>query len=123
MRRRPPQSTRTDTLCPDTTRVRSQEQEAGMLDQAHRQLEAPLVAARQAPGDDFHLVLEADILAPVLGGFSDVVLVLEHRSEELTYELQSLMRISYAVFCWNNKTTTIHLTTTRSSILQYTFTI
>src|SRR3546814_9337610 len=26
-----------------------------------------------------------------------------HRSEEHTYELQSLMRISYAVFCWKKK--------------------
>src|SRR3546814_5944125 len=32
---------------------------------------------------------------------------LGHRSEEQTYELQSLMRISYAVFCLNKKTITI----------------
>src|SRR3546814_9108975 len=31
---------------------------------------------------------------------------LTHRSEEHTSELQSLMRISYAVFCLKNKTTT-----------------
>src|SRR3546814_4471047 len=33
------------------------------------------------------------------------VLLTEHRSEEHTYELQSLMRISYAVVCLNQKTT------------------
>src|SRR3546814_8189538 len=32
------------------------------------------------------------------------------RSEEHTSELQSLMRISYAVFCLKKKKTTIHLT-------------
>src|SRR3546814_4118505 len=33
-----------------------------------------------------------------------------HRSEEHTSELQSLMRISYAVFCLKKKTTTTHIT-------------
>src|SRR3546814_3039953 len=32
-----------------------------------------------------------------------------HRSEEHTSELQSLMRISYAVFCWNKKIQKDHL--------------
>src|SRR3546814_7328765 len=36
---------------------------------------------------------------PALGGFSEYVAVPEARSEEHTSELQSLMRISYAVFC------------------------
>src|SRR3546814_1572022 len=40
---------------------------------------------------------------------SDAVPVLEHfRSEEHTSELQSLMRISYAVFCLKKKTQTTH---------------
>src|SRR3546814_196200 len=50
-----------------------------------------------------------------LNHFNEVVMVLElvpdmpERSEEHTSELQSLMRISYAVFCLN-KTTEYHMT-------------
>src|SRR3546814_10268436 len=36
------------------------------------------------------------------------VIIPDHRSEEHTSELQSLMRISYAVFCWKKKTKTIY---------------
>src|SRR3546814_5654693 len=36
-------------------------------------------------------------------GLACVLIVLRHRSEEHTSELQSLMRISYAVFCLKNK--------------------
>src|SRR3546814_10412509 len=43
----------------------------------------------------------------VLGSESGIL----YRSEEHTSELQSLMRISYAVFCLKNKTTTITTTT------------
>src|SRR3546814_4071078 len=42
-----------------------------------------------------------------LGPAADVLGLLGERSEEHTSELQSLMRISYAVFCLNNKTATI----------------
>src|SRR3546814_3586239 len=41
------------------------------------------------------------------GGINDVAFTPNGRSEEHTSELQSLMRISYAVFCLNKKTTTI----------------
>src|SRR3546814_10714205 len=95
MIRRPPRSTRTDTLFPYTTLFRS----------LHRR------ASRR--GD---AVLRGD---PVPNGFSiaarsgsglrDVAssAALGHgrRSEEHTSELQSLMRISYAVFCLKKKTT------------------
>src|SRR3546814_2179525 len=55
----------------------------------------------------------------VLGGPADVVVfppdqdpdMLRARSEEHTSELQSLMRISYAVFCLKNKSTKITLST------------
>src|SRR3546814_5754832 len=41
-------------------------------------------------------------------GFGDQMLRIDMRSEEHTSELQSLMRISYAVFCLKNKTTPTH---------------
>src|SRR3546814_10114866 len=72
MIRRPPRSTRTDTLFPYTTLFRS------------RSFNFELQAAATE---------EAIILS--LGS--------THRSEEHTSELQSLMRLSYAVFCLKNK--------------------
>src|SRR3546814_8994983 len=83
MIRRPPRSTRTDTLFPYTTLFRS------------RLHLLRLDAARQA-GRGHHRDPRGDP-APV------------ERSEEHTSELQSLMRISYAVFCLKkkNKTQTI----------------
>src|SRR3546814_10620972 len=42
--------------------------------------------------------------------FAGIILAAETRSEEHTSELQSLMRISYAVFCLKKKTNTIKLT-------------
>src|SRR3546814_5586339 len=79
MIRRPPRSTRTDTLFPYTTLFRSGE----------RRIE--LVRAGVDPG--------AQRLAAGLaeGGLQQVAVL--DRSEEHTSELQSLMRISYAVFC------------------------
>src|SRR3546814_13448352 len=83
MIRRPPRSTRTDTRLPYTTLFRS------------HQPDHPLPRAGRRTGD----ILSA------LGGRGQglrhghaEVLVLA-RSEEHTSELQSLMRISYAVFC------------------------
>src|SRR3546814_1054009 len=97
MIRRPPRSTRTDTRFPYTTLFRSR---------AH----APVhVADHGAVGGQVDLpdaqVDDAD--ADVLRADVDVVeLALDHlgaRSEEHTSELQSLMRISYAVFCLKKK--------------------
>src|SRR3546814_1297341 len=55
--------------------------------------------------------------APIISGVSKIpgMMVLTRtpspdRSEEHTSELQSLMRISYAVFCLKKKTQTVHLT-------------
>src|SRR3546814_8685793 len=81
MIRRPPRSTRTDTLFPYTTLFRS------VLDALEHKLPksfAHLEAARE------------EILAFTV------------RSEEHTSELQSLMRISYAVFCLKKKKTEQH---------------
>src|SRR3546814_18516388 len=76
--RRPPRSTRTDTLFPYTTLFRSQ-----FL--AHLQVKA-IVLLRARHGYSANLVFVLDF-----HGFE--------RSEEHTSELQSLMRSSYAVFC------------------------
>src|SRR3546814_14275898 len=76
MIRRPPRSTRTDTLFPYTTLFRSDR-----ISAAHRH-GAQFVRNHSGPG----------IGAP--------------RSEEHTSELQSLMRISYAVFCLKKKKNT-----------------
>src|SRR3546814_4280476 len=101
MLRRPPRSTRTDTLFPYTTLFRSPDAcrdadgerapdhaaEPGCAD--HRRLprarEAVCGAAREARVD---LADDPDR---------------DDRSEEHTSELQSLMRISYAVFCLKKK--------------------
>src|SRR3546814_7864358 len=92
MIRRPPRSTRTDTLFPYTTLFRS----AGC---AHNRFRAA-----NAPGS-----------CPAGGGRpsrtprgpspsgTDCVVFCSARSEEHTSELQSLMRISYAVFCLKKK--------------------
>src|SRR3546814_1796380 len=81
MIRRPPRSTRTDTLFPYTTLFRS----SGIGD--HRLPEHPYGAARRR--------------AARLGARTGESR--QGRSEEHTSELQSLMRISYAVFCLKKK--------------------
>src|SRR3546814_4186984 len=84
MIRRPPRSTRTDTLFPYTTLFRSQRrQRIGQL--------------QQVPAGDPRLPAEAVAAAAGVGGVG------RPRSEEHTSELQSLMRISYAVFCLKKK--------------------
>src|SRR3546814_5978700 len=100
MIRRPPRSTRTDTLFPYTTLFRSAE---------HRRFAAigiPIVddPARIVRIDRriVHAVDPAAVTAmPAADAEAD--LVLHDRSEEHTSELQSLMRISYAVFCLKKK--------------------
>src|SRR3546814_4971764 len=53
-------------------------------------------------GDDIPLTVTATIVDPDSG---DTTVISGSRSEEHTSELQSLMRISYAVFCFKKKTT------------------
>src|SRR3546814_3350102 len=88
MIRRPPRSTRTDTLFPYSTLFRSP-QEA-------------------VDGRDVKEAVIADIPPNLLHRhfrISDAGDLIRKRSEEHTSELQSLMRISYAVFCLKKKKT------------------
>src|SRR3546814_5747107 len=96
MIRRPPRSTRTDTLFPYTTLFRSRASAARSVAALVAPAAAALrpacgVAALYGPGP-----ARGHSLARVCQGPSD-------RSEEHTSELQSLMRISYAVFCLKKK--------------------
>src|SRR3546814_2942846 len=96
MIRRPPRSTRTDTLFPYTTLFRSTHDRAVYARWSNRDYDAMLrfYATVGRVGE----VLRGQWLKappPLDGG----------RSEEHTSELQSLMRISYAVFCLKKKNT------------------
>src|SRR3546814_4470299 len=94
MIRRPPRSTRTDTLFPYTTLFRSAMAVTGVK----TVLSANEIAyyAKQAGFPDGEIGLATAIALAESGG---------NRSEEHTSELQSLMRISYAVFCLKKKKT------------------
>src|SRR3546814_3377466 len=109
MIRRPPRSTRTDTLFPYTTLVRAAGEEIfAWLDPLFRYLrsgESPResnAAPRSGRGGQD---ARDRRLRPVVGHLSDVSGFdhPDYRSEEHTSELQSLMRISYAVFCLKKK--------------------
>src|SRR3546814_3484718 len=91
MIRRPPRSTRTDTLFPYTTLFRSAQ------DRQHRHPFAHLQFGFR------YLGLEGDTQATEIIGRMATVMHRQQRSEEHTSELQSLMRISYAVFCLKKK--------------------
>src|SRR3546814_8750422 len=93
MIRRPPSSTRTYTLFPYTTLFRS------------ARAESPPFGARR-------------VIRPAAGGpsrFARHGTVFDSRSEEHTSELQSLMRLSYDVFCMKKKTSShiVKQTTTK----------
>src|SRR3546814_9014539 len=87
MLRRPPRSTRTDTRFPYTTLFRSHQGDPGRRDGGADELDQ-LAEERHGPGADARPARRPRP-AP--------------RSEEHTSELQSLMRISYAVFCLKKK--------------------
>src|SRR3546814_6238151 len=93
MIRRPPRSTRTDTLFPYTTLFRSPVRAGrGAIGRGHP---ADAHGACGQCGRDAHAQGDAGDGAQALCGGA--------RSEEHTSELQSLMRISYAVFCLKKK--------------------
>src|SRR3546814_5694279 len=97
MIRRPPRSTRTDTLFPYTTLFRS----SAIANASHLQGYYLHLARRLQKTIDCLLTL--CLMAELNGRASRGGLL---RSEEHTSELQSLMRISYAVFCLKKKTKT-----------------
>src|SRR3546814_9518357 len=105
MIRRPPRSTRTDTLFPYTTLFRSIKRGDDEVD-----------------GDTIGYIVPERRIQAASGGKGQVTIIFQpppakkqdspsgkknsKRSEEHTSELQSLMRISYAVFCLKKKKTT-----------------
>src|SRR3546814_3547900 len=107
MIRRPPRSTRTDTLFPDTTLFRSiswrraERQPASFVRQILRRL-WPSEFSHIGPRDR---VGEGACSQPRAEGVGSPARYTSARSEEHTSELQSLMRISYAVFCLKKKKT------------------
>src|SRR3546814_9909025 len=106
MIRRPPRSTRTDTLFPYTTLFRSVEGDTvpRLVAGEHRVHRAEHGGGGAEGHRQRHLAQQRPHLPQGLGKI---------RSEEHTSELQSLMRISYAVFCLKKKHTN---TTTNSKI-------
>src|SRR3546814_10695817 len=106
MRRRPPRSTRTDTLFPYTTLFRSPDQDTWALP-----LPDPVsvTAYKTTMANTTDPMLRSSIWNTVRNGLHNAlispadVLDVASRSEEHTSELQSLMRISYAVFCLKKK--------------------
>src|SRR3546814_2706272 len=104
MIRRPPRSTRTDTLFPYTTLFRS--------DKLRKLLPVPCVAGLAPFGGEIVLVppfefgLRRQRHPARLTAADQIATHGDKRSEEHTSELQSLMRISYAVFCLKKKTST-----------------
>src|SRR3546814_4694425 len=107
MIRRPPRSTRTDTLFPYTTLFRSKRGDGRSAPAALRRGAA---ARGMAPQRDRNRAVERvprttriDQYPPDPVGDLALAQIVARRSEEHTSELQSLMRISYAVFCLKKK--------------------
>src|SRR3546814_3364180 len=113
MIRRPPRSTRTDTLFPYTTLFRAERAMNAM---------APMQLIGEHDGMKFYWAAPGQFTKPGVhywDGRQNVHLVPNAseeaqrlraliRSEEHTSELQSLMRSSYAVFCLKKKKNSIH---------------
>src|SRR3546814_3678051 len=107
MIRRPPRSTRTDTLFPYTTLFRS-----GLLKLDMDMLKRPVNVGFSGGEKKRNEMVQMGILDPTLAILDEtdsgldidaLRIVGDGRSEEHTSELQSLMRISYAVFCLKKK--------------------
>src|SRR3546814_8195635 len=109
MRRRPPRSTRTDTLLPYTTlfrslrRARNPDEIVGVIAHEighvhHRDGLRSLIRTGACVG-----MKGSRVQAVVQEMQGEKIDIIPWRSEEHTSELQSLMRISYAVFCLKKK--------------------
>src|SRR3546814_14038263 len=105
MLRRPPRSTRTDTLFPYTTRFRSRRrararQDGTALQKLGDRSAQDVAPARACAGRPDR---RSGVEPPVSQRRARPPSRCADRSEEHTSELQSLMRISYAVFCLKKK--------------------
>src|SRR3546814_3813198 len=100
MKRRPPRSTRTDTLFPYTTLVRSDRSRGFRreLKDARRDV-IQFEESNQVPWADSKLCGGHAARRNRRNAMTKKAKVRADRSEEHTSELQSLMRLSYAVFC------------------------
>src|SRR3546814_5710080 len=110
MIRRPPRSTRTDTLFPYTTLFRSPIHIGDPFSLVSRCTDerAGEMKMTASTEDDFSVIDEDyDSFLVGRGLPAGDAMRGEIRSEEHTSELQSLMRISYAVFCLKKKKQTI----------------
>src|SRR3546814_4086114 len=117
MIRRPPRSTRTDTLFPYTTLFRSvpsgtrgscyQEPKSGLSSRNHGQNCAPNLESNQESNSE-ERARDVENLIRAAARNLRATGKAPARSEEHTSELQSLMRISSAVFCLKKKTQTHH---------------
>src|SRR3546814_9725775 len=98
MIRRPPRSTRTDTLFPYTTLFRSR---SGISEVTLRQIVATGRVNSYVTAIALEIATDRQIDADAITTLETkgAQLYRRERSEEHTSELQSLMRISYAVFC------------------------
>src|SRR3546814_7249414 len=133
MIRRPPRSTRTDTLFPYTPRVRSllARRPRLVIEAAGQEAAKVLALPVLRSGSDlllfstgaladgsFETACHAALRAPshgrlllstgAVGGLDMLKALRASRSEEHTSELQSLMRLSYAVFCLTKKNNNVN---------------
>src|SRR3546814_8525986 len=97
MSRRPPRSTRTDTLFPSTTLFRSNDWMLRKVGEEEKWVENGEAIRRSQLRIDARKWMAGKLKPKKYGEKLDL------RSEEHTSELQSLMRISYAVFCLKKK--------------------
>src|SRR3546814_3705881 len=103
MIRRPPRSTRTDTLFPYTTLFRS---DSGRYLSDSRSLAPARATSRTNQRSPLMRFMPVSLQGePAMDAKNDLQRIgtTGRRSEEHTSELQSLMRISYAVFCLKKK--------------------
>src|SRR3546814_2904192 len=107
MIRRPPRSTRTDTLFPYTTLFRAgpplPDRSKVKMPSFAAALETTLYHALTHTSERRHEYATLEHLLLALIDDEHAAKVMQARSEEHTSELQSLMRISYAVFCLKKK--------------------
>src|SRR3546814_1894655 len=111
MRRRPPRFTSTDTLFPYTTLCRSKSPTPCISRSSRKTCRRPARCGRGLSGNNIAAVTRDDHLLVrrhhpdrnAALGRGDQRFAGPVRSEEHTSELQSLMRISYAVFCLTKK--------------------